>query len=850
MLRKGRVVLRAMAVVGFMLAMTELVSAQNPVQLENQKSGTSAWQIGLYPYVNSNDTDQWIRGYASATSINKGEQITFNITVNPYSWKTIVPVPYYIDVYRVGWYGGLGGRLMKHLGPFNGVQQPGGTSSGGVTSPGCPYDTETGMIACQWTGDGQGNGSYTLDTSLNPDGSATPDWTSGIYVALLTTNQVQYPTGCGATGTAPCDPDHQSYIIFAIREDGRNSDILFQQAVATYQAYNNYPDDQTTGKSLYDSGSYGPLTTLGTQRAVKVSFDRPYTYTDHTGAGDFLHWELYFIRWLERNGYDVTYSTDVDAHANGSQLLNHKAALSIGHGEYWSNEMRQAFEVARDAGTSLGFFGANAVYTQIRFEPSASNVPNRVIVCYKDASLDPYNNPGNVPYNPALTTVIWRNQPLNRPEQQLVGVMYDDYFDAEAPPQAYVIQNSNNWIYAGTGFINGTSVPGILGYELDRQFQEYSKPSAVPGSYTLVSNSPFTAVDGSGFSNSSIYQAYGPASGSTGGWVFGAGTIDWSFGLDGYQPPAGINTRGFPAPDPGIQLTTANILNKFLAARPDSAPADLRITTATNNGGKLKINLAWTNNATNQSGFDVERSTDGALFAQIGTTTASVTTFSDTKTASNTTYYYRVAAINAAGTGNYSNVAVYGGVPSAPTGLAATAVSGSEIDLVWTDNSSTETAFLVDRSSDGNTFSLIASLPAGSTSYASKGLTANTTYYYRVRAQNSFGSSAPSNTASATTLNPPAAPSNLSAGAVSTSQINLNWVDNSTNETGFHIERSTGGNAFALLTDVGAGVISYSDSGLLKGTKYNYRVRSFNSSVSPALTSAYSNTASATTLRK
>jgi Fibronectin type III domain len=661
---------------------------------------------------------------------------------------------------------------------------------------------------------------------------------------------VQYPTGCGATGTAPCDPDHQSYIIFAIREDGRNSDILFQQAVATYQAYNNYPDDQTTGKSLYDSGSYGPLTTLGTQRAVKVSFDRPYTYTDHTGAGDFLHWELYFIRWLERNGYDVTYSTDVDAHANGSRLLNHKAALSVGHAEYWSNEMRQAFEVARDAGTSLGFFGANAVYTQIRFEPSAGNVPNRVIACYKDASLDPYNNPANQLYNPALTTVIWRNPLLSRPEQQLVGVMYDDYFDAEAPPQAYVIQNSNNWIYAGTGFVNGTSVPGILGYELDRQFQEYFKPSAVPGSYTLVSNSPFTAIDGSGFSNSSIYQAYGPAVGSTGGWVFGAGTIDWSFGLDGYVPPAGINTRGFPAPDPGIQLTTANILSKFLAARPDNAPANLRITTATNNGGKLKINLAWTNNATNQGGFDVERSTDGAVFAQIGTTSATVTTFSDTKTAPNTIYYYRVAAYNAAGTGNYSNVAVYGGVPSAPTGLAATAVSGSEIDLAWIDNSSTETAFLVDRSPDGNTFSLIASLPAGSTSYASNGLTANTTYYYRVRAQNGFGSSAPSNTASAMTLNPPAAPSNLSARAVSTSQINLVWVDNSTNETGFHIERSNDGKTFTLLVDVGAGVASYSDTGLLKGTKYYYRVRSFNSSVNPELTSAYSNTASATTPRK
>jgi hypothetical protein len=106
------------------LAAVQTAYSANPIQLENQKPGTLAWQIGLYPYVNSNDTDQWIRGYASATSINRGEKITFNVTVNPYSWKSGA-VPYYIDVYRVGWYGGSGGRLMKHLGPFTGVQQPG-----------------------------------------------------------------------------------------------------------------------------------------------------------------------------------------------------------------------------------------------------------------------------------------------------------------------------------------------------------------------------------------------------------------------------------------------------------------------------------------------------------------------------------------------------------------------------------------------------------------------------------------------------------------------------------------------------------------------------------------------------
>src|SRR5207248_1965024 len=231
------------------------------------------------------------------------------------------------------------------------------------------------------------------------------------------------------------------------------------------------PDDGHAGKSLYDGGSYGALTNLGTQRAVKVSFDRPYTYADHTGAGDFLHWELYFIRWLERNGYDVTYSTDVDTHANGASLFNHRTFLSVGHGEYWSNEMRTAVENARDNGVGIGFFGANAVYSQIRFEPSpVSGAPNRVIVCYKDVSLDPVNNPSDPSYNPSLTTVPFRNAPVYRPEQQLVGVMYQDFFDAEAQPQNWVAKNSNNWFFAGTGLSDGSSVPGILGYELDMQF--------------------------------------------------------------------------------------------------------------------------------------------------------------------------------------------------------------------------------------------------------------------------------------------------------------------------------------------------------------------------------------------
>lgn len=720
-LKISRALLCALAVTGMTMAVSKVAfAADNPIVIENQKTGTTAWQIGLPGYTLSNDTELFIRGYASATSINKGEKITFFVTVNVFDWQ---PQPndrsYNIDVYRIGWYGGAGGRLMQHIGPLTGVSQPA-----------CPVDPDTGMISCPWSA------SYTLDTASNTL-NGTPDWTSGIYLALLTGNQQNWD-----------GLYRQSYIIFTVREDSRPSDILFQQAVATYQAYNNYPDDQTTGKSLYDSGSYGPLTTLGTERAVKVSFDRPYTYTDHTGAGDFLRWELYFVRWLERSGYDVTYSTDVDTHVNGAQILNHKAFLSVGHAEYWSKEMRDAVEAARDHGTGLAFFGANAVYSQIRFEPSASGVPNRVIVCYKDALLDPVNNPANTAiYNPSLTTVPFRSSPVLRSEQQLVGVMYDDYFDGEAPAQSYVVQNSGNWVYAGTGFKNNTKVPGILGYELDRQFQEYPFPSAVSGSYTLLSKSPFTGVNVTDFSNSSIYQA----SNGPGAWVFGAGTIDWSWGLDSYVPPAGVNTHAVSAPNPGIQQTTANILNRFLLV-PPAAPTNLTAIGATPKGGKFQIKLAWTDNANDETGFNIERSSDGVNFTQIGTAPANVTTYSDTTVSSGNAYYYRVAAYNAAGASAYSNTAEIGvssGAPAAPSNLTAKQ-SGSgnnqKITLSWQDNATNATNYVVDRSTDQVTWTRLPSVLASTaTSYVdSSGLQRTTTYYYRVGAINATNASTPS----------------------------------------------------------------------------------------------------------
>jgi len=185
-------------------------------------------------------------------------------------------------------------------------------------------------------------------------------------------------------------------------------------------------------------------------------------------------------------------------------------------------------------------------------------------------------------------------------------------------------------------------------------------------------------------------------------------------------------------------------------------------------------------------------------------------------------------------------------IPNAPDGLSATTVSSSQIDLSWTDNSSNEDGFKIERKTgSGGTYSQIATVGANETSYNDTGLSAATTYYYRVWAYNTAGNSSYSNEASATTQqNLPAAPSGLSATAVSTSQINLAWTDNSNNENGFKIERKTGaGGTYSQIATVGANVTSYNNTGLSASTTYYYRVRAYND----AGNSGYSNEASATT---
>ena len=442
-----------------------------------------------------------IQGYASRTSVNQGGSIDFHV-------RTINTNPYTISVFRMGWYNGAGGRLM--LGPVTlpGVIEP--------MPPAPVYQPSgSGIVECNWSV------AYHL--------TVPTDWVSGIYLAKLSLSS----------------PAKDSYIVFVVRDDGRNSPILFQSSVLTYQAYNEWG-----GSSLYT------LTSGGARTGVKVSFDRP--YWENYGAGNFMSfngtpgYEIQMLRWLERQGYDVTYATDVDSHENPNTVLSHKVFLVVGHDEYWSRSMRDNVTQGRDAGVSLGIFAGNVLYWQIRFEPSSTGVTDRTVVAYKDlASMDPVSDP-------RLVTTRWRD--LGEPEGALLGAQYNLY--SSPTVSDIVVTNASHPLFAGTGVTNGTIFPNVEGYETDSLY--------APSGATVLAHSPFPRTNPQVYGDMTIYTA------TSGALVFAAGTIEWSLGLDSYPPSPGVV--------PAMQQVSANFLSQALQGTP--APRLTSINPASSGQGQ------------------------------------------------------------------------------------------------------------------------------------------------------------------------------------------------------------------------------------------------------------------------
>jgi titin len=275
-----------------------------------------------------------------------------------------------------------------------------------------------------------------------------------------------------------------------------------------------------------------------------------------------------------------------------------------------------------------------------------------------------------------------------------------------------------------------------------------------------------------------------------------------------------------------------NVADATTNASPPTAPGNLSVITAS----ESQLNLSWTDNSGNESGFEIERSQDGTNFSKIADAEANATSYPSNGLSPNTQYWYRVRAKNNGGNSGYSNVASAATrdvAPNAPQNLSVTPITNKQIDLSWTDITGTfglETGYEVERSSDGTAFAKIADVAANQTTYQSTGLNTLTKYWYRIRAKNAIGYSPYSNVAETTTFDvPPVSPTDLTATTASSSQINLVWKDNSSNESVFDIERSTDGTSFSKVGEAVANSSAFQNTGLTPATKYWYRVRSRNS---------------------
>ncbi|WP_240689916.1 DUF4082 domain-containing protein [Arthrobacter sp. PAMC25564] len=478
------------------------------VACENTQPGSPAseWQV-------TGAGSSTIQGYATSMSVNIGASIEFKVNTPSTS--------YHIDVYRLGYYQGMGARkVAANVLPSAALPQ---------SQPACATFSDTGLIDC---------GNWGVSATWQVPDTAV----SGVYLARLVRN----------------DTSEASVVPFIVRDDAAHSAMLFQTSDATWQAYNTYG-----GNSLYSCTVACPAGEPLTYKAVfKVSYNRPFnSAADDQGRSWLMYAEYPMIRFMEANGYDVSYMSGVDVSTRGPLLLNHKVFMSVGHDEYWTGDQRANVEAARDAGVNLAFFSGNEMFWKTRLEPSSdgTNTPDRTLVAYKDTHF-------NAPTDPVSWTGTWRDPRFGttggggNPENSLTGqfFMVNSGTTDIVVPAAY--KQLRLWrgtsianLAAGASATLGAGV-GTLGYEWDIDADNGFRPA---GSFRLsntVSSSAEVFTDyGSSTMNGqaathnlTLYKA------PSGALVFGAGTVQWSWGLDGF-------TTG-KAADKNMQQATVNLL--------------------------------------------------------------------------------------------------------------------------------------------------------------------------------------------------------------------------------------------------------------------------------------------------
>lgn len=453
----------------------------NPIACENSKPGSppSAWEID-----GAGDSD--IQGFSTDISVNAGSSIGFKIDTSASA--------YTITIFRMGWYGGNGARQIATVTPSARLPQ---------VQPPCITDATTELTDC---------GNWGVSATWAVPSTAV----SGVYIAHL----------------YRADDDDSSNITFVVRNDASHSAIVFQTSDPTWEAYNTYG-----GADFYMGGANG--------RAYKVSYNRPVTTrADESGGQDFFMANEYpAIRFLERNGYDISYQAGVDTDRYGSLIKNHKVFLSVGHDEYWSGAQRANVEAARDAGVSLQFLSGNEVYWRTRYEPSldSSHTAYRTLVTYKEAWAQAKIDPS------PESTSTWRDpryaptsQGGGRPENALTGTIFMSNY-TDLPLTVTKAEGALRlWRNTGLASMTGASTalaPHTVGYESDEDQDNGFRPpglidlSTTTGTIAGQYMTDYGLTTGTGTTTHSL-TLYKAASGAL---VFSAGTVQWSWGLDDYH---------------------------------------------------------------------------------------------------------------------------------------------------------------------------------------------------------------------------------------------------------------------------------------------------------------------------
>jgi hypothetical protein len=439
------------AVTNTRLADGVTIPVNSAIVAENARTGYAWW-------ITTPQKPGDIEGYASQVSAVVGDTVTLFVSTKA--------THFHVEAYRLGYYQGIGARLVWTSDEVAGTRQ----ASPSLVGP-------TNTIECNW------------NPSLPVPIDAT--WPPGAYLLKL-------------VGAA----NEQQYVPLCIREDTSHAAVVIQHGVTTWQAYNRWG-----GYSLYYgnrgralSFTHAPNGGTYADRARIVSFDRPYDHDWASGAADFVGNEFPVIYQAERLGLDVTYWTDVDFHARPQLLANHRALLSLGHDEYWSLEMRTGAMASVAAGVNMAFLGANACYRQIRLEPSPLG-PNRHEVCYKSAAEDPLDRIDN-----ARVTVNWPQAPVSLPESQLIGSTYQD-IGAMAD---MVITDPTSWVFDGTGLTKNQHLPKVVQGEFDR----YVPMGGGPNNLDVIAHS---VVPNRGHNYSDVTWYTVP----NGGGVFATGNATW-----------------------------------------------------------------------------------------------------------------------------------------------------------------------------------------------------------------------------------------------------------------------------------------------------------------------------------